>query len=70
MASAATTAKIDDIVRCDVKGRIFFAEVRSEPFKPEGQKQYRVKIKPITHNISYREVGTREIKRLYRALAR
>lgn len=62
MASLARV-KDGDVVKCDVKGRVFFAEVKDGPH-PKGKKL----IRPIDRNISYTTVTALQVKSIYRKL--
>lgn len=61
--AALGRVKDGDIVKCDVKGRLFYAIVRDGPH-PKGKKL----IRPVDRNISYTSVSALQVKAIYRKL--
>lgn len=53
----------DDIVECNVKGRVFLAYVRDVGDRSLG-------IFPLNNNISYRAVTSRQVKVRYKRMGR
>jgi hypothetical protein len=58
--------KVDDLVKCDVKGRIFFAEVkelgvRPPPSKDRPRLPHRIRVKPITPSVTWTFVTANQI---------
>lgn len=56
--------RIGDLVRCDVKGRIFYAMVESKP-DAEG-----VSIAPLDRRVTYRHVTATQIREHWRRAGR
>jgi uncharacterized protein YkvS len=50
-----TGVKVGDIVKCDLGGRIFYAEVAEKIERA-------LVINPITHNVNYRQVKASQVK--------
>jgi hypothetical protein len=63
--------RVDDLVKCDVRGRIFYAEVQEKGVGPPGAdlKPTRgrgVRVRPITHGIGYTIIPPHQIIGHYR----
>ncbi|NCW78627.1 MAG: hypothetical protein EBV64_11860 [Oxalobacteraceae bacterium] len=59
---------VGDVVRCDVRGRLFYGVVTaiSPADKPSLS---RVSVDPITNNVSYESVKPRQVIAVWRKLA-
>lgn len=57
----------DDIVECNVKGRVFLAYVRDVTIKKGGGS---LGIFPLNANISYRAVSSRQVKVWFKRMGR